>query len=261
MVQHRFFNPVAGVALIASLLSASVWSDSSIVCNFNELSDGIIDGQPGWDVFEKGQDSSAFTVVSEVGTSEASNDRALVIKSTDDSIRCVTDEAVRWRRAQTVTIEFDLRVMLPQEEFLEDRPVMILLMGNSVLSETARWEIRLDAKPDGSWNLSAALPDKVSQLIPAEKIAFSRGKAAAATDWMHCVVEVEKRSRLDSFSASVKLQDKTGKTIARLICADDNKDRLTKTMWSLSRLHAGFLSSRDIHGLSCIDNFQISTTP
>lgn len=230
-------------------------------CNFNDLSEGQIDGQTGWDVFDKIKDSSAFSVATEVGTTETIEDKALIVKASGETVRCVTDEPVRWLRKQTARIEFDFRVVVPSGKIDENKPVMVLLLGNSVLNEKGRWEMRLGVTTNGVWKLTAALPDEASQTIPVEKFNFTSGESTMISDWLHCVVEVQKLSASDSFKSSVCIQDKSGQTIGGVICSDIDKDKVTRAMWNLSRLHAGFLASTEIHGLTCVDNFMLTTDP
>ena len=98
---NRYMMKWVGMVAVYFLLMASASAGSRVECAFNDLSDGAVDGQPGWNVFDKVKNSSACSVASGVGTTEAAEDKALVVKKSSSSIRCVTDEAVRWLRKQT----------------------------------------------------------------------------------------------------------------------------------------------------------------
>ncbi len=254
-------NRMVGAVLLVFAVSVAAWAGSTFECNFNNLAEGQIDGQPGWEVFDKVKDSSALSVATEVGTTEATQDKALIVKSSNESIRCITDEPIRWLRKQTASVEFDFRVVVPKGKVEENRSAMVLLLGNSVLNEKASWMVHLDATTNGTWQLIAALPDEASQSIPVEKLAFTEMESTLVSGWLHCIVSVEKLSAPDSFSSSVTLLDSAGETVASLTCSDSNKDKVTKAMWNLSRLHAGFMASKNLRGLSCIDNFQFTTEP
>ncbi len=256
------YNPLKQMALslvLALSISGGVIADSTFECNFNRLLPGQVDGQPGWDVYDKGKDSSPFSVVTEVGITEESWDKALVVKESIVPLRCVTDRAVRWLRKQTFSVEFDFRVMVPMTKIVKDRPAMVLLVGNSVLNEGGRWEVRLSETTSGAWKLSAALPDEASIIVPYEKLQFTSRESTSISEWLHCKVEIHKLSAIDSFKSKVKITDRTGQTIAELECTDNKKDATTKAMWNTSRMHAGFYAAKEIHGLACIDDFRVGT--
>ncbi len=254
-------NSRVWLPLLACAGMQAAQAGSSVECNFDQLSDGLIDGQPGWEIFDKVKDSSAFSVASEVGVTETAQDKALIVKASDHAIRCVTEKAVRWLRRETAKADFDFRIVVPRGSLDEDQPVMVFLFGNSVLGETARWEVRLQATTSGDWELWAALPDEASATFPADRLAFKPGTSTRVSDWLHCTVEVTKLPESDSFSSTVRITDKHGQSIASVTCTDTTKDPATMAIWNLSRLHAGFLAAKELPGLACIDNFVLSTAP
>lgn len=261
MVRNNTYNRI-GLIFIAGLAAVgAALAEDSYFCDFNGLAVGKIDGQNGWDVYEKTQDSSAFTVETDLGTTEETWDRALVVASSSVDIRCATDEPIRWARRQTLKIEYDFRLVIPKTGLEANRPVMTLYFGNPVLNEKTRWYVTLGTAELGGWVLKAAMPDESMQTISPDKLRFESGEKTHLSDWLHCVVEVEKKAELDQFSASVRILDRTGEKIVGTTCTDTNKDEVTKAMWSLSRIHAGFGSSPDMLGLVCVDNFRISSEP
>ncbi len=254
-------NKWIGIVTAVFTLTASAMAGSLYECSFDDLSNGPVDGQQGWDVFDKVRDSSSCSVVSGVGVTEADSDKALVVKACGDSIRCVTDDSVRWLRGQTAAVEFDFRVVAPAEAHFDNRPLMVCLIGNKVLGENARWGISFNVTTNGDWMVSAALPDEVSSTVPSDRLAISKGDASILSDWLHCSVKVRKLSSADSFESSVVIRDRTGNTLVELQCSDRDKGEATRAMWNLSRLHAGFLAATDLGGLACIDNFSIAIVP
>jgi hypothetical protein len=261
MASHFFKSGGAWLAVLAFAGLQAVQAGTSVDCTFDHLADGWIDGQPGWTVFDKVKDSSAFMVAADIGAAETAGDKALIVKASDRSLRCVTEEAVRWLRMETARAEFDFRIVVPRRDFDENRPVMVFLLGNAVLSEKARWEVGFEALTNGAWKLSAALPDEASAVIPAERLVFKDGASSRVSEWLHCVVEVRKLSETDSFESAVHLTDRQGEPVASLRCTDTNRDPATMAIWNLSRLHAGFLAPKELKGMACIDNFSLSTAP
>ena len=51
-----------------------------------------------------------------------------------------------------------------------------------------------------------------------------------------------------------------GNILATLDFASETKDKVTKAMWNLPRVHAGFLVSREQQGLAVIDNLVVSSS-
>lgn len=225
--------------------------------NFDDMVDGSIDGQSGWSVYEMGKDSSAFSVLAEVGTSEGTDDRALVVQSSDTPIRCVSGRPARWLSGQTLKVEFDFRIAVDPAKLVGNRPVMVFYLGNSLLNDKARWEARLEATPSGDWVLQASLPDTESERIFAERLMQRSNDSINVSDWFHFVMEIEKLNDMDSFRSTVKILDRNGITVTMVKCTDTNKDKVTMAMWNLSRLYVGFNSPSDQYGLACIDNLEI----
>ncbi|MBN2163423.1 MAG: hypothetical protein JXR25_10755 [Pontiellaceae bacterium] len=249
------------LAATALFSSGAALAEAEIACDFNELSIGKIDGQEGWDVYEKVKDSASFSLVAGVGTTEEAIDHALVIKASKDSIRVVTDTPVRWLRRQTLSIEFDFRVAVPDSARSKPGPALSVMLGNTVLSENCRWQINLDPTTNSTWRLFAALPDPATVELPAEAMNFTRGDEVRISDWLHCRISILKQEDIDSFKSTVELFDRTGARITAIECSDSTKDQVTKSMWSLSRVHAGFMASDQMDGLICIDNFFLRTDP
>lgn len=241
---------------IAAIVSGTVFADTTIEQNFNDLANGPIEGQ-GWNIYDKVRDSSAFSVVSEVGTTEKQEDKALVIKASDKPIRCVADKPIRWISDRTLHIEFDFKLAIPPRSISGDTPAMIFYIGNPVLSKKARWAVHLDAIPDAGWKLTAALPDEASLDIPAKKLLVRSGSSVSISKWFHFVLEIRKKSLPDSFESKVIIMDESGKKVAELQCKDSNKDEVTKEMWNMPRLYTGFYAPNDLYGLVCIDNLEM----
>jgi hypothetical protein len=248
--------------LIIALTGASnVPAGTRVACDFDSLAEGHIDGQSGWKLYEKVMDSPAFLVTDEVGVTEAAGDNALVVKPVNGSTRCVTDDPVRWLREQTAVIDFDFRLVVPAVKGGDNEPLLIFMLGNSMLSGNARWEVRIDSTANGDWMVHASIPNEVSAIIPCEKLERVHGGQSIVSDWLHCRVEVHKLPTADSFAASAKILDRSGNILADLTCSEPDKTPSARALWNLSRLHAGFLAAKDLRGLSCIDNFSLSTAP
>lgn len=244
---------------IAVAMAGTVMAGSEhIEHDFNQLYDGPIDGQRGWNVYDKMRDTSALSVVDELGTTEKPSDKALIVKASEEPIRCVIDKPIRWETGLTLFVEFDFRIAVPAMVVTKDTPAMIFYIGNPLLNEKSRWEVRLDAIADDAWKLTAAMPEEASQEIPAFKMLLRSDKTATVSDWFHCVVEIKKKSVPDTFKTDVRILDEKKKLVAEISCSGSNEDRVTKTMWNMSRLYAGFGAPSDLLGLACIDNLKMT---
>jgi hypothetical protein len=252
MVKWILKTFVAAVAVMGT-----AWADSSVEYDFNDFSDGPINGQAGWSVYDKVKDSSAFSVMNELGTSEEDGDRALVIQASETSIRCVTGEPVRWLPGQTLSVAFDFKLAIPSSTLIEDRPVLVFYMGNSVLNEKACWQVGLEATTNGDWRLSASLPDTSAQRVNRENFLVRSRTGASISDWHHFHLVVKKLPEPDSFESHVRILDAKGNVVASLECQDTNKDSVTKAMWNLTRVHAGFSAPNTLYGLVCIDHLEM----
>lgn len=251
---------VLKICVAAVALMGTVRADSSVEYDFNAFSDGPINGQAGWSVYDKVKDSSAFSVMNELGTSEADGDRALVIHASEASIRCVTGEPVRWLPGQTLSVAFDFKLALHSSILIEDRPVLVFQMGNSVLNEKACWQVGLEAAANGDWRLSASLPDTSTQRINREKLLVRARAGSSISDWYRFHLVIRKLSKPDSFESNVTILDTKGNVIASLECHDTNRDSVTKAMWNLTRVYAGFSAPKDLYGLACIDHLVIESS-
>ncbi len=242
---------------VALALAGTVWADE-VSHDFNSLYNGPIDGQTGWNVYDKVRDSSALSVADELGTTEAVSDKALVVKASEEPIRCVIDRPIRWKTGLTLYTEFDFRVAIPSGKVAEATPAMIFYVGNPLLNEKGRWEMRLEATPNDAWMLTAAMPVKNRQEIPAFKLLVRSDDADSVSDWFHCIVEIKKMPVPDTFKTEIKIFDQSNRQIAELSCGGKGDSRVTKSMWNMTRLYAGFGAPRDLLGVACIDNLKMS---
>lgn len=237
-----------------------VAAEGSLDIDFDDLKEAKVDGQNGWRVYDKVRDTSAILIASGVGTSGRGNDKALVVTASESSIRCATVSQIAWSRGQTLKLEFDFRLVVPEAISQKNSAVMTFLLGNSILAERSRWAVELASSTNGNWILSAALPDPAQVEIPGQALKFNPLDGMLVSQWMHCVVEIEKLSEQDSFDSSVRIQDSDQVEIASLVCDDTNKEGVTRAMWDLSRVSVGFLAASDNPGLLCIDHLQGGTT-
>ena len=184
---------VSLLGLVICILGMMIsMAESSQNHSFNSFSDGLIEGQFGWNIYDKVKDSSAFTIIDELGTSEEAGDKALVIRASKEPIRCVTGEPVRWLPGRTLTMEFDFKVAIDPSEQALDKPVLTVMVGNSLLSKKTRWALALDATADGDWRLSGGFPDTSSKNIYAENFLIRSTKAVSVSEWYHLVLVVKK---------------------------------------------------------------------
>lgn len=226
--------------------------------NFNDFAVGPIGGQMEWNVYEKVPDSSALSIMDMLGTSEADGDKALVIQAADTPIRCVTGEPVRWLPGRTLTMDFDFKVAVEVLDFSLPKPVMTVMFGNSLLSEKARWEIRLEASPSGDWVLIGAMPDGSSKRIYGENFLIRSEKDVSISQWYKFNLISKKLTEPDSFETSVEITSaETGELVAEIKFTDANKDKVAQSMWNTSRAHVGFYAPKEQLGLVCVDNLVI----
>ncbi len=247
---------VIAVCLAAAGAAAQ---DKALIYSFNDFSDGPIDGQQEWNVYDKVKDSSALSIMSALGTSEEDGDKALVIQAAKIPIRCVTGEAVRWLPNSTLTMEFDFKIAVDPRELVMPKPVMAVVMGNSLLSEKASWEVRLEASPSGDWVLIGAMPDGSSKRIYGENFLIRSDSEVSISQWHHFKLTSWKSNELDSFRTRAEITVADSKElITSILFTDNNKDKVTEAVWNTPRAHVGFRASSDQVGLVCIDNLKVS---
>lgn len=229
--------------------------------DFNDFAVGPIDGQMEWNVYEKVPDSSALSIMDVLGTSEADGDKALVVRAAETPIRCVTGEPVRWLPGRTLTMDFDFKVAVEVSDISIPKPVMTVMFGNSLLSEKARWEVRLEASPSGDWVLIGAMPDGSSKRIYGENFLIRSESDVSISQWYQFSLVSRKLTEPDSFETSVEISGaETGELVAEIKFTDENKDRVAQSMWNTSRAHVGFYAPKEQLGLVCIDNLVITSS-
>jgi len=246
------------VLQVAVLLAGTALAAPEIQHDFNSLYNGPIDGQLGWNVYDKIRDTSALSVVDELGTTEEASDKALVVKASEKPIRCVIDKPVRWETGLTLFVEFDFRLAVSSRAVEKDTPAMVFYVGNPLLNERARWEVRIDATENNAWKLTTAMPVKAQKEIPEFKLLVRSDTSDSVSDWFHCVVEIKKMPVPDTFKTSVKIMDQNNKAVAEVSSSGTGDDDVTKAMWNMTRLYAGFGAPSDLLGLACIDNLTMS---
>jgi hypothetical protein len=196
-----------------------------------------------------------------LGTSEEDGDNALVVQASKIPIRCVTGEPVRWLPGRTLTIDFDFKIAVEPMQFSMPKSVLTVMFGNSLLSESSRWEVRLEATPSGDWVLIGAMPDGSSKRIYGENFLIRSDNDVSISQWYKFHLVSKKLTDPDSFETSVEISGaETGEVVAEVTFDDNNKDRLTKSMWNTSRAHVGFYAPMDQLGLVCIDNLLVSSS-
>jgi hypothetical protein len=250
---------LSGLIICVSWI-VSAGAEPTLSYDFNQFSDGPIDGQFEWNVYDKVKDSSALSIMDQLGTIEMVGDKALVVRASKVPIRCVTGEPVRWLPGRTLTVEFDFKVAIDPVELSTVKPVMTLLVGNSLLSSKASWGLHLEATPDGDWRLSGAMSDVASKKIYAENFLIRSEKDVSISEWHKLVLVVKKLSMPDSFETTAELRNaKSGEVLAELEFTDKKKDKVAKTMWNTTRAHAGFYAPKNQLGIVCIDNLKVSS--
>ncbi|WP_372846631.1 hypothetical protein [Pontiella sp.] len=250
----RLLGFLAGFAF-----SASGGFAAPVEYDFNGFADGPIDGQQGWDVYNKVQDSSAMSIMDEVGAQGVPGDKALVLQTSETAIRCVSGEPVRWLPGTTLTAEFDFKLGVDAAYPTRNMPIMEFVFGNSFLSEKARWSIVLEAMPGGDWNLTSSMPGSAPVRIYGENLLVRPASDVALSEWFVFKLVVKKLSTPAAFETRAQICDTKGKVLATLAFATEGKDKVTQSMWSLPRVHAGFHVHREIQGLAVVDNLRFSS--
>ncbi|MDZ8120330.1 hypothetical protein [Pontiella agarivorans] len=229
--------------------------------SFNDFEAGPISGQHEWNTYDKVPDTSALSIMDQVGTSEADGDKALVIKASKTPIRCVTGEPVRWLPGYTLEAEFDFKIAADPRELIIPKPVMSVMVGNALLSPKARWEVKLEASPSGDWVLTGAMPDESSKRIYGENFLIRENNAVSISQWYKMRLVSKKLTEPDSFETRVEiLGAESGELIAEIEFSDNKKDKVAKEMWNTSRAHIGFFAPDTQLGLVCIDNLTITSS-
>lgn len=244
-----------GLLMCTGAVSETVYYD------FNNFSEGLINGQNGWKTFRKTPGSAAVSVFDELGPTDAVGDKALVIQLSDELSRVVSPDGLRWMPGQTWSMDFDFRIGITGQELAGNKPVLTVLIGDAYLSTKARWEIRLEAVPDGTWTLSAGLPNwkAVTGIVDETVLERPDENNAAISDWMHFTVITTKLDQPDSFESFVELRNCNDELIAQLSFHDTHNNSQTVPMWDLSRVYCGFKAPRRQLGLVCIDNLEITS--
>ena len=249
------------VILVLMAAMAPVLAQETVFYDFNSFKNGPIDGQMDWNVFEMVADSSAISIMDELGTSEAKGDRALVLRSSSDGIRCVSGEPVRWLPGRTLKLEFDFKIAVEAGDISMDKPVMTVLVGDSLLSNKAHWSLHLMAVTNGDWRLEGAMPERAEKKIYAENYLLRTGNETAISGWHKFELVIKKESEPDSFSARAQIQNaKSGNVVADIEFMDGRKDKVAAAMWNTARAHAGFLADPNQLGIVCIDNLRITSS-
>ena len=229
--------------------------------NFNDFAVGPIDGQMEWNVYNKVKDSSALSIMDVLGTSEEDGDKALVIRPSSMPIRCVTGDPTRWLPGRTLTMEFDFKVAVDPMEMSMPKPVMTVMIGNSLLSEKARWQVQLQASPSGDWVLIGAMPDGSSKRMYGENFLIRSDNDVSISQWYKFKLVSKKLTEPDSFETSVEISGaETDELLALINFTDNKKDKVAQTMWNTSRAHVGFYAPKEQLGVVCIDNLIITSS-
>lgn len=239
---------------------------SEVICesvryDFNDFSEGLINGQNGWNVLRKSPGTAAVSIFDELGPTGEIGDKALVIQLSDEVSRVVAADGVRWMPGQTWILDFDFRIGITSQQLAANKPVLTVFIGDAYLSEKARWEIRLEAAPDGTWVLGGGLPDwqEVDGIVAETVLERPEEEDAAISEWMHFTVVSRKLTVPDSFESLVEIRNNAGELIAQLEFNDTLSDTQTMAIWDLSRVYCGFNAPRRQLGLVCIDNIEINS--
>lgn len=242
------------------LMSAGAVSET-VHYDFNDFNEGLINGQQGWKIVRKTPGNAAVSIFDEVGRSDVPSDKALVIQLSDEVSRLVGSDGMRWMPGQTWSMDFDFRIGITGQELAGNKPVLTVFIGDAYLSEKARWEVRLEAAPDGTWTLGGGLPNwkEVDGIMPAMVLERPEEDSSAVSDWMHFTVITTKLDTPDTFESYVEIRNSADEIIAQLSFNDTLNDKKTAAMWDLSRVHCGFNAPRRQLGLVCIDNIEITS--
>lgn len=247
------------VLILSGVLAGAASAEPQHV-NFNKFEDGPISGQFEWNVYDKVKDTSALSIMNELGTSERAGDKALLIQASKNPIRCVTGEPVRWLPGQSLSMEFDFKVAVDPEELLSTKPVMTVMVGNSLLSPKARFSVSLNATPNGDWELAGNFPNSMTKKIYGENFLIRSNVDVSISSWFRFSLVVNKLDDPDSFEASIEIRDpETGKLLTAMPFFDNEKDKVAGAMWNTSRAHAGFYAPVDQYGVVCIDNLIVTS--
>ena len=241
------------------LICATHVAAESVTYDFNAFYDGQINGQDGWKILRKRPGKSAVSIFDELGPTETAGDKALVIQLSDDVSRVVGADGLRWMPGQIWSMDFDFRVGITAQELAGNKPVLTVFVGNAYLSPKTRWEIRLEAEPDGTWTLSGGLPfwKEVTGIVADTVVERPEGDEAAISNWMHFTLITKKLPEPDSFESYVEIRNSQDEIIACLAFLELLQDKKTASMWNQSRLHFGFNAPLRQLGLVCIDNIEI----
>ncbi|MEN7972955.1 MAG: hypothetical protein ABFR47_03880 [Verrucomicrobiota bacterium] len=232
----------------------------TVFYDFNGFSDGLINGQCGWKTLRKTPGSSAVSIFNELGETEETGDKALVIQLSDEVSKVVAADGLRWMPGQTFSMSFDFRIGITSQELAGNKPVLTVFIGNAYLSKKARWEIQLESTPDGTWTLRGGLPtwQEVGGIV-GETVLERPEEGSAISGWMHFTVITKKLETPDSFESVVEIRNSADEVVAQMEFNDTLSDKQTTSMWDLSRVYCGFCAPRRQLGLVCIDNMQISS--
>ena len=244
-----------------SLIIGSAAASDTVYYDFNDFSEGLINGQQKWKTLRKTPGEAAVSVFDELGPSGAIGDKALVIQLSDEVSRVVNPDGLRWMPGQTLMMDFDFRIGITSQELAANKPVLTVFIGNAYLSQKARWEIRLEAAPDGTWTLGGGLPDwkEMSGIVAESVLERPNSESGAISSWMHFSVITTKLDAPDSFESIVEIRNARDEVIAQLNFFDTLSDNQTAAVWDLSRVYFGFNAPRRQLGLVCIDNIEFAS--
>lgn len=243
------------------LLMGATADFETIVYDFNDFSEGPVNGQNGWKILRKTPGSAAVSVFDELGPTEGIGDKALVIQLSDEVSRVVASDGLRWMPGQTWSMDFDFRIGITAQELAASKPVLTVFIGNAYLSEKTRWEIQLEAEPDGTWTLGGGLPNwqEMDGIVAETVLERPEDDDTAISKWMHFTVVIKKMDEPDSFESYVEIRNSYDEVIAHLDFNDTANIKQMTAMWDLSRVYCGFNAPRRQLGLACIDNIEISS--
>jgi|GEM_PF-5721030 len=252
---------ISALMIFVGITIVAATGQESIRYDFNAFDDGPIDGQMEWNVYEKVVDSSALSIKDVLGTSEKKGDKALVIKSSMDGIRCVTGQPVRWLPGRTLSMVFDFKVAVAPDDSTIEKPVLTVMIGDALLSEKARWSIQLLATPKGDWRLIGHMPDEAQKTIYGENFFVRMNNEVTISRWYTFTLIAEKKSEPDAFSVQATIKNAvSGEQLVELDFTDEEKNKVAAAMWNTSRAHAGFQAAPGQLGMVCIDNLVISSS-
>ncbi len=247
--------------LVVGVFVASSGAQEVLKYDFNDFDVGPIEGQREWNIYDMVKDSSALSIMDELGTSEASGDKALVIQASPQPIRCVTGEPTRWLPGRTLTVEFDFKVAVDPGEVAMSKPSLTVMVGNALLSPKARFEIGIDAMPNGDWLFRGAMPDPAEKKIYSENFLFRSDQEVSISEWHQFKLVIKKLSEPDTFETSAEIRNaKTGAVLSELSFTSADKGKVSKGVWGSARAHVGFNAPKEMLGLVCVDNLVITST-